>query len=182
MSKAPHAAAVDVHARARRVRLLTCDVDGVLTDGRIFYADDGSEIKAFSSLDGLGIKLLQDSGAIVAWITGSTAPAVTNRARMLGVKHVVLGAANKLEPWEQLRRQLGLAPEQCAHIGDDLPDLPILVRCGLAVTVPNAPAPMQQHAQFVTRAHGGGGAVRELCELILTAQGELESRLKAFTQ
>jgi len=173
---------LDLHARARRVRLLTCDVDGVLTDGRIFYCDDGSEMKAFSSLDGVGIKLLQDTGAVVAWITGSTAPAVMLRARMLGVKHVVLGAANKLSPWEQLRRELGLAPEQCAHIGDDLPDLPILVRCGLAVTVPNAPAPMQEHAQYVTRAHGGSGAVRELCELILSARGELESRVRAFTQ
>ena len=172
----------DVLVRARRVRLLTCDVDGVLTDGRIYVDDHGHETKAYSALDGVGIALLQRAGITVAWITGSTAPAVTIRARNLGVAHVVLGAADKLAPWEQLRRQLGLAPEQCAHIGDDLPDLPILVRCGLAVTVPNAPAPMQQHAHFVTRAHGGGGAVRELCELILSAQGELESRLKAFTQ
>lgn len=182
MSKDSPAIAIDLHARARRVRLLTCDVDGVLTDGRIFYCDDGSEIKAFSCLDGLGIKLLQETGAVVAWITGSTAPAVTIRARVLGVTHVVLGAANKLEPWEQLRRQLGFTAEQCAHIGDDLPDLPIFVRCGFAVTVPNAPAPMQQHAHYVTRAHGGGGAVRELCELILSAQGELETRLKAYSQ
>jgi 3-deoxy-D-manno-octulosonate 8-phosphate phosphatase (KDO 8-P phosphatase) len=175
------AAGVELHARAQRVRLLSCDVDGVLTDGRILYCDDGSEIKSFSSLDGLGIKLLQDAGGIVAWITGSNAPAVTSRARVLGVTHVVLGAANKLAPWEALRRELGLAPEQCAHIGDDLPDLPILVRCGLAVTVPDAPAPMQQHAHYVTRARGGGGAVRELCELILSAQGALESRQRAFT-
>jgi 3-deoxy-D-manno-octulosonate 8-phosphate phosphatase (KDO 8-P phosphatase) len=167
----------DLHARARRVRLLSCDVDGVLTDGRIMYCDNGSEIKSFSCLDGVGIKLLQDSGAVVAWITGSSAPSVTIRARVLGVTHVVLGAANKLEPWEQLRRQLNFAPEQCAHIGDDLPDLPILLRCGLAVSVP-----MQQHAHYVTRAHGGGGAVRELCELILSAQGELDARLKAYSQ
>jgi len=182
MSKSPSAIAIDLHSRARRVRLLSCDVDGVLTDGRIFFCDDGREIKAFSCLDGLGIKLLQDSGAVVAWITGSTSPSVTSRARVLGVTHVVLGAASKLEPWEHLRRQLGLTPEQCAHIVDDLPDLPILVRCGFAVTVPNASAPMQQHAHYVTRAHGGRGAVRELCELILSAQGVLESRLKAYSQ
>jgi 3-deoxy-D-manno-octulosonate 8-phosphate phosphatase (KDO 8-P phosphatase) len=173
--------AADLHARASRVRLLSCDVDGVLTDGRILYCDDGREIKAFSCLDGVGIKLLQESGAVVAWITGSAAPAVTNRARNLGVTHVVLGAANKLEPWEQLRRQLGFAPDQCAHIGDDLPDLPIFVRCGLAVSVPNAPAPMRQHSHYVTRAQGGAGAVRELCELILSAQGTLDARLKAYT-
>ena len=180
MNQEPHA--VDLYARARRVRLLTCDVDGVLTDGRIFYCDDGSEIKAFSCLDGLGIKLLQEAGGVVAWITGSSAPAVTIRARALGVAHVVLGAANKLEPWEQLRRQLGFTPEQCSHIGDDLPDLPILVRCGFAVTVPNSPALLSQHAHYVTRAQGGGGAVRELCELILSAQGELETRLKVYSQ
>ena len=173
---------IDLHARARRVRLLTCDVDGVLTDGRIMYCDDGSEIKAFSCLDGLGIKMLQDSGAVVAWITGSNAPAVTKRARVLGVTHVMLGASNKLEPWEKLRGQLGFAPEQCAHIGDDLPDLPILSRCGLAASVPNAPAPMQQRVHYVTRTRGGWGAVRELCELILSAQGELESRVKAYGQ
>jgi 3-deoxy-D-manno-octulosonate 8-phosphate phosphatase (KDO 8-P phosphatase) len=180
MSDSP--ATFDVHARARRVRLLTCDVDGVLTDGKVFFCDDGSEIKAFSSLDGLGIKLLQESGAVVAWITGSSAPAVTVRARVLGVAHVVLGASSKLEPWEQLRRQLGFTPEQCAHIGDDLPDLPILVRCGFAVTVPNAPASMQQHTHYVTRANGGGGAVRELCELILSARGELDARVRAYCQ
>ena len=103
------AARSDLHARARRIRMLSCDVDGVLTDGRIFVCDDGSQIKAFSGLDGLGIKWLQASGVAVAWITGSLAPAVSIRARDLGVVHVVLGAENKLEPWEQLRSQLGIA-------------------------------------------------------------------------
>jgi 3-deoxy-D-manno-octulosonate 8-phosphate phosphatase (KDO 8-P phosphatase) len=172
----------DLHARARRVRLLSCDVDGVLTDGKLYYADDGSELKAFSTLDGLGMKMLHESGIVVAWITGSSAPAVTRRARHLGVAHVVLGAENKLTPWERLREELGIAAEDCAHIGDDLPDLPLLARCGLAATVPQAPEPIKRRAHYVTQAAGGAGAVREICELILAARGELEPLMRTFAQ
>jgi 3-deoxy-D-manno-octulosonate 8-phosphate phosphatase (KDO 8-P phosphatase) len=161
----------DVLARARRVRLLTCDVDGVLTDGRIYVDDHGHETKAFSALDGVGIGLLQRAGIAVAWITGSSAPAVTHRAHRLNVAHVVLGAAEKLAPWDALRRQLELEAAECAHIGDDLPDLPIFHACGFAVTVPHAPPAVREHAQFVTARDGGAGAVRELADLILAAQG-----------
>ena len=98
----------DLLDRARAVRLLTCDVDGVLTDGRLYYADDGTELKVFSTLDGLGLKMLHEAGIIVAWITGSAAPAVTKRARHLSVAHVILGAENKLAPWERLCSELGL--------------------------------------------------------------------------
>jgi len=168
--------------RARRVRLLSCDVDGVLTDGKLYYADDGSELKAFSTLDGLGLKMLHESGVVVAWITGSSTPAVTRRARHLGVAHVILGAENKLAPWERLRGELGFAADECAHIGDDLPDLALLARCGLAVTVPHAPEAIRRQAHYVTRADGGAGAVREVCELILTARGALQPMLKAFAQ
>ncbi len=170
----------DLLARARAVRMLSCDVDGVLTDGRIYYADDGSEIKAFSSLDGLGLKMLHEAGIVVAWITGSSAPAVNRRAKSLSVAHVVLGAENKLAPWERLRSELGMAAEECAHIGDDLPDLPLLIRCGLSVTVPHAPEPVKRRAHYVTRADGGAGAVRELCELILGARGDLAQRIAQF--
>ena len=168
--------------RARRVRLLSCDVDGVLTDGKLYYADDGSELKAFSTLDGLGLKMLHESGVVIAWITGSSTPAVTRRARHLGVAHVILGAENKLAPWERLRGELGFAVDECAHIGDDLPDLALLARCGLAVTVPHAPETIRRQAHYVTRADGGAGAVREICELILTARGALQPMLKAFAQ
>jgi 3-deoxy-D-manno-octulosonate 8-phosphate phosphatase (KDO 8-P phosphatase) len=162
----------DALTRARRVRLLTCDVDGVLTDGRIYVDDHGHEIKAFSALDGVGIGLLQRAGITVAWITGSSAPAVAHRARRLNVAHVVLGAAEKHAPWEALRTKLGLAAADCAHIGDDLPDLPIFQACGFAVTVPHAPPAVREHAQFVTARDGGAGAVRELADLILAAQGK----------
>ena len=161
----------DALVRARRVRLLTCDVDGVLTDGRIYVDDHGHETKAFSALDGVGINLLQRAGITVAWITGSAAPADTHRARRLNVAHVILGAAEKHAPWDALRTQLGLAPADCAHIGDDLPDLAIFRACGFAVTVPHAPPSVREHAHYVTSRDGGAGAVRELAELILAAQG-----------
>jgi 3-deoxy-D-manno-octulosonate 8-phosphate phosphatase (KDO 8-P phosphatase) len=172
----------DLTARARRIRLLSCDVDGVLTDGRLYYADDGSELKVFSTLDGLGLKMLHEAGVVVAWITGSSTPAVTRRARHLGVAHVILGAENKLAPWERLRNELGFAADECAHIGDDLPDLPLLARCGLALTVPHAPEPIRRQAHYVTRAEGGAGAVREVCELILAARDVLQPLVKAFAQ
>ena len=158
--------------RARRVRLLTCDVDGVLTDGKIYVNEHGGETKAFSVLDGLGLKLLVRAGIAVAWITGSNAPAVEHRARMLGVEHVLLDAGDKLASWTALCRELAIPDAECAHIGDDLPDLPILRVCGFAVAVPHAPALVREHAHYVTDRDGGSGAVRELAELILAAQGK----------
>ncbi len=116
----------DAMTRARAVRLLTCDVDGVLTDGRIFVDDLGHEMKAFSALDGVGIHMLKRIGITVAWITGSAAPAVTHRARRLKIEHVMLDIGDKLEAWNALRDKLGIAPEACAHIGDDLPDIPVM--------------------------------------------------------
>ena len=161
----------DTLARARRVRLLTCDVDGVLTDGRIYVDDHGHEMKAFSALDGVGLNLLARAGIAVAWITGSNAPAVAHRARRLNVKHVLLGATDKLTPWQGLRTDLGIAAEECAHVGDDLPDVPLFRACGFAIAVPHAPASVREHAHFVTSRDGGAGAVREVAELILAAQG-----------
>jgi len=160
----------DLTARARRVRLLTCDVDGVLTDGRIYIDDQGRELKAFSALDGVAMHRLADAGIVVAWITGSAAPAVTHRAQQLRIPHLVVDVQDKLVPWERLRAELGLANEQCAHIGDDLADIPVLAACGLAATVPHAPAAVRAHAHYVTARDGGSGAVRELSDIILAAQ------------
>jgi 3-deoxy-D-manno-octulosonate 8-phosphate phosphatase (KDO 8-P phosphatase) len=170
----------EVARRARAIRLLTVDVDGVLTDGRLYYGDDGSEMKAFNSQDGVGLKMLAGAGVAVAWITGSRAPLVAHRAQALGVVRLVQGAEDKLGPWEALRRELGLAPDACAHIGDDLPDLAVIARCGLGVTVPHAPAAVRERAHYVTRRDGGAGAVREVCELILAAQDALAPRIAAF--
>jgi 3-deoxy-D-manno-octulosonate 8-phosphate phosphatase (KDO 8-P phosphatase) len=166
--------------QARGIRLLTCDVDGVLTDGRIYIDDDGRESKAFNALDGVGLKMLMRAGLTVAWITGSSAPAVMHRARSLGVARIVQGAEDKLTPWEALRSELGLPAAACAHVGDDLPDVPVFVRCGLAVAVPHAPPSVRARAHFVTEHDGGKGAVRELCELILSAQGVLDPQHAAF--
>lgn len=161
----------DALARARRVRFLTCDVDGVLTDGKIYIDDHGHEMKAFSALDGVGLNLLARADIVVGWITGSAAPAVAHRARKLGVHHLIMDAADKFAAWEALRARLGMAPEACAHIGDDLPDVPVFRACGFALTVPHAPAAVREHAHYVTSREGGFGAVREVAELILAAQG-----------
>lgn len=156
--------------RAARIALLSLDVDGVLTDGRIHVDDDGREARVFHVLDGAGIKLLQRERIEVAWITGSRAPAVAHRAKQLGVLHLVLGAEDKLAPWQALRRSLGVAPEDCAHMGDDLPDVPVMRACGFAVTVPHATDAVKAHAHYVTAREGGWGAVRELCDLLLEAR------------
>ncbi len=169
----PPAVDAALAARARGVRLLSCDVDGVLTDGRIHVDDDGRESKAFHALDGVGLKRLMAAGVAVAWITGSASPSVVHRARALGVVHLVRGVDDKLAPWERLRADLGLASAACAHIGDDLPDVPLMRACGLAATVPGAPAEVKRHAHDVTRRPGGGGAVRELADLILASRGRI---------
>jgi len=158
-------------ARARAIRLLACDVDGVLTDGRIYVGADGQESKAFSVLDGVGLKRVAELGIVVCWITGSKAPAVTHRARALGIARVMLGADDKLQAWRQVIAELGLTPAQCAYIGDDIPDIPVLAQCGLAATVPHAPDEVRAVAHLVTTRAGGAGAVREVCDLLLTAQG-----------
>jgi 3-deoxy-D-manno-octulosonate 8-phosphate phosphatase (KDO 8-P phosphatase) len=172
--------AADLTERARRVRLLSCDVDGVLTDGRIYVDEDGRELKAYSSLDGLGMKMLERSGVTVAWITGSRSSAVAQRAANLGIEHVIQGAEDKFAAWQRLRAALSFFPEQCAHIGDDLPDLPIIVRCGFGATVPHSPEPLRRQAHYVTRRDGGRGAVREVAELILEARGTLSAMLRAY--
>ena len=170
----PFAASDEILARARGIRLLGCDVDGVLTDTRIFVDDLGHEMKAFCALDGPGIHLLRRAGIEVAWITGSPAPTVLHRARRLKVAHVMLDIADKLTAWNALRAKLGgLPPEACAFIGDDLPDIPVMRTCGLAVTVPHALPAVRAHAHYVTTREGGHGAVRELAELILAAQGHM---------
>ena len=137
-------------------------------------------MKAYSILDGHGMKLLQESGVTVAIITGRSSQTVALRARELGIEHVVQGAADKLAAWQGLLAGLDLEPAQCAYVGDDLPDLPVLRRCGLAFAVPGAVAMVRSHAHYVTLAAAGDGAVREVCELIMTAQGTLEARLARY--
>lgn len=169
-----------VYQRAAAVRLIIFDVDGVLTDGSLFYGDDGQEYKAFNSLDGHGIKMLRMSGVESAIITGRTSNVVLHRAKNLNITRIFQGADDKLASYQTLLQETGLRPEQTAYMGDDIVDLPVLRRCGLAITVPGAPEPVMSQAHYVTRAPAGRGAAREACELIMRAQGTWEAQLALY--
>lgn len=158
--------------RARAVRLAVFDVDGVMTDGTLYLGAEGEAFKAFNILDGHGVKMLQAAGIVTAIISGRTSGAVERRARELGIAHVAQGSPDKAADFEKLRRALGLEERACAFMGDDLPDLAVMRRCGFAVAVPNAAAAVREAAHYVTKAPGGRGAVREFCELVLGAQGK----------
>ena len=161
----------DIYERARNIRVAIFDVDGVLTDGALFYADSGGEIKAFSVHDGHGMRMLRESGVALAIISSRSSRSLEARARNLGVELLYQGAADKLAAFGELLGRCGVGAEACACVGDDLVDVPVMERCGLAVAVPDAPAAVRWRAQYVTRARGGRGAVRETCEIILHAQG-----------
>jgi 3-deoxy-D-manno-octulosonate 8-phosphate phosphatase (KDO 8-P phosphatase) len=166
--------------RAQAIRLLLLDVDGVLTDGTLYFSDDGERLKAFHIQDGLGIKLLRASGVQVAIVTGRRSQALAQRARELGVEQLFQGAEDKLAAFSALLAAHRLEPAQTACMGDDLPDLPLLTRCGLALTVPEAPEAIRSRAHYVTRRGGGHGAVREVCELLMQAQGTLARALDDY--
>jgi 3-deoxy-D-manno-octulosonate 8-phosphate phosphatase (KDO 8-P phosphatase) len=161
-------------ARASAVRLALFDVDGVLTDGRLFYGPAGEAMKVFDILDGHGLKMLAQSGVATGLISGRHSDAAASRATELGIAHVILGVDDKLAHFERLRARLGIEASKCAFVGDDLPDIPVLARCGLAVAVANAVPEVKAIAHLVTQAAGGHGAVREFCEFVMRAQGTLE--------
>ena len=167
-------------ARCVRVELLVLDVDGVLTDGTIVYADDGVEIKTFHVRDGSGLKLWQREGKRAAIISGRRSRTVEIRAAELGISPVVQGAPEKLDSYRQLLADTGLRAEQVCFVGDDLPDLPLLRNCGLAVAVADACPEVRADAHYVTRAAGGRGAVRETIELILRCQGRWQPAVARY--
>lgn len=170
----------EVLERAKKIRLVIFDVDGVLTDGSLYLADSGEETKAFNSHDGHGMKMLGASGVELAIITGRESRCVSLRAENLGIKHVYQGAENKLQAFEALRAKLGLDAAACAYMGDDVVDLPVMLRCGLAVCVPASPALVKRHAHYVTRLGGGRGAAREVCEMVMLAQDTLDAQLAIY--
>lgn len=172
----------ELQARAAAVKLLIMDVDGVLTDGRIFIRDNGEEIKSFHTLDGHGLKMLQATGVQTAIITGRDAPSVGVRVRQLGIGHYYKGIHDKRAAYAQLRAEAGVEEHECAFIGDDVVDLPVMVRCGLPVAVPEAHWFTLQHAAYVTQKSAGNGAVRELCDLIMQAKGTLEAALQEYVK
>ena len=156
--------------RARRIRVLALDVDGVLTDGRIYYDDHGGEMKAFSTRDGLGMRLLADNGITLALITARQSDIVARRATNLGIEHVYQGRNDKLDAFTHLLEATGLDEAQACYAGDDWLDIPVLARVGLAVTVADADPVVRDRVHWVTSRPGGHGAVREICDLILAAQ------------
>ena len=166
--------------RAAAIKLVLFDVDGVLTDSSLFIGDDGQEYKAFNSKDGLGIRMLQDSGVEVGIITGRTSDVVRHRMKNLGVTHLYQGQTHKLPAYEKILAELGLGPEQTAYVGDDVVDLPILRRAGLSVVVADAHPLAKRHAHWETQFGGGRGAAREVCELIMEAQGTLDQQTEAY--
>lgn len=156
--------------RLARIRLAAFDVDGVFTDGRFYLSDDGVESKAFCTLDGYGIRRLLDAGIAVAVISGRESAAVMQRMQELGVEHVFLGCKDKVGAFESLLAALALAADQCAYTGDDLPDLPLLQRVGVAIAVANAHPDIRSACDLTTAWRGGFGAVREVCDRLLAAR------------
>jgi len=157
--------------RARRIKLIVLDVDGVLTDGSIIYSDRGDEIKSFNVKDGFAIRLAEEAGLRTGIISGRNSKLVERRANELGMAFVIQGKEDKKKVFDRLLTQFSLSPDEVCFIGDDLVDLPLLRRAGLGVTVADAPGELIREADWVTSSPGGRGAVREVIELILKAQG-----------
>lgn len=170
----------DVMKKAAGIRLLVLDVDGVLTDGRLYFSEDGNELKTFDTQDGHGIKMLQQAGIPAAIITGRNTQLVERRARNLGIAHLLQGREDKLVALRELTATLGLPLEAVAYVGDDWPDLPALLAAGLGVAVANAHEELRQRADHVTRLPGGRGAVREVCDLVLRAQDRYAAVLAPY--
>ena len=171
-------------AKAKRaassLKLMAFDVDGVLSDGRLYYGEDGQEWKAFNTLDGQGLRFLQQAGIELAIITGRTSGAVAARAANLEIRHLFQGVADKRACLSSLLDQLKLSPLEAGYMGDDVVDLPVMLFSAFSAAPANAHPQVRENALFVTQARGGEGAVREVCDLILSAQGKYESVLKPW--
>jgi 3-deoxy-D-manno-octulosonate 8-phosphate phosphatase (KDO 8-P phosphatase) len=168
--------------RAKLIRLVAFDVDGIMTDGGLYFSDSGEEFKRFNSLDGHGIKMLRASGVEVAIITGRTSRCVEARAKNLGITNVYQGAEHKLAAMVDLLNKLKLSRDAAAYMGDDVVDLTVMRHVGLAISVPESPALVHTHSHYVTQRAGGNGAVREACELIMSAQGTLDAQFAPYLQ
>ena len=167
-------------SRAKLIRLMAFDVDGVMTDGGLYLSDSGEEFKRFNSLDGHGIKMLRASGVEVAIITGRKSRCVELRAQNLGIQHVYQGVEHKLDAMVALLDKLKLSRDAAAYMGDDVVDLGVMRHVGLSISVPESPQAVRAHSDYVTQRGGGNGAVREACELIMSAQGTLDAQLAPY--
>ncbi|MGZ9046344.1 MAG: KdsC family phosphatase [Telluria sp.] len=166
--------------RAAAVKVMIFDVDGVLTDGTLTYGPDGEVTKTFFVLDGLGIQLLNKTGVRTAIISARKSPIVVRRAADLGISHVYQGIHDKRVAFAELLAETGVDASQCGYIGDDVIDLPLLLQVGFAVAVPSGHPEVQHRAHYVTRANGGRGAVREVCDMVMRAQGTYEQALAPY--
>lgn len=169
-----------VYDRAKLIKLIVFDVDGVMTDGSLYLGDDGQEFKAFYAHDGHGLKMLKHSGVELAIITGRTSQTVIHRAKNLGISHLYQGVEDKLEAYLHLTQALNMEPQFSAFMGDDVVDLPPMRRAGLAISVPAAPSLVKQHSHYITKQDGGRGAVREVCELLMHAQQTFDNQMVPF--
>jgi len=167
-------------ARARRLKLMAFDVDGVLSEGSLFYTDEGVEMKAFNSLDGLGMNMLQRAGITVAIITGRKARCVELRMQNLGIDILYQGVTNKLEVLHELLGKLGVSPDEAGYMGDDIVDIRIMDACGFSASPADSHEMAKRYARVVSTKPGGKGAVREVCEFILDAQGKLDEALAPY--
>jgi 3-deoxy-D-manno-octulosonate 8-phosphate phosphatase (KDO 8-P phosphatase) len=158
------------HNRLAELRLVAFDVDGVFTDGRFYLSDEGVESKAFNTQDGFGVRRLIEAGFQVAVISGRTSAATAQRMAELGIRHVILGSGDKVAVFDKLIADLGLDAAVCAYAGDDIPDLPLLKKVGYSIAVANAVEEVRDFCDYTTMAEGGRGAVREICDLVLTAR------------
>ncbi len=172
----------EIIEKAKKIKLLILDVDGVLTDGRLFFDDQGKEYKCFHARDGHGIKLLRQSGVEVAVISGRKSNSVALRMKSLGVEHVYQGHENKIAAFNEILQILSIQPEQAAHVGDDLLDLPIMKRVGLSIAVNDANDAVKRYADWSTNTLGGLGAVREVCDFIMQAQGAYDEMVQGYLQ
>lgn len=166
--------------RASNIELVIFDVDGVFTDGGLYRSDDGQETKRFHANDGLGIRMLQSVGMTLAVITGRTSKVVEHRCNELDIEHVYQGQKDKLGAFEQLQQKLDIAPDKIAYMGDDIIDLPVMRRVGLALTVPDACAEIADMAHWVSNRKGGNGAVRDACEFILKSQNRYQQAIERY--
>ena len=166
--------------KARKLKLMAFDVDGVLTDGTLYYTSQGDEMKAFNTLDGHGLKMLAEAGIRLAIITGRTSRAVELRAQNLGIVTVLQGVADKRGAMQSLLQELGLGFAAAGYMGDDVVDLPLLCACGFSATVEMGHASVKNRVDYIARAAAGRGAVREVCEFILTAQDKFDDTMASY--
>ena len=170
----------DLNQRFKRIQILVMDVDGVMTDGGLMLGDDGQEYKTFYSHDGLGMKILQATGIQLAIITARSSSLVLKRAQNTGIQHVYQGAEDKLVALHSLLNSTQIPPQHCAFMGDDVVDLPPMLHCGLAIAVPASSKLVLEKSHYITQHHGGRGAVREVCELIMQSQGTFEAQMQRY--